>query len=64
MAKEECVQKGEGKKGRGRTQKKTHVNLPASPSDGVGVKGAMGSSKHTRSRGILHDCSSAGPSCF
>ncbi len=52
-----------GKKGRGRTPKKNHVNLPASPSEGVGVKGTLGLSRHTRSTGISRDCIDADPFC-
>jgi hypothetical protein len=38
--------------GAGRTPKRNHVNLPASPSDGVSANDALGSSRHTCSRGI------------
>jgi len=39
------------------------VNLPASPSDGVSANDALGSSRHTRSRGILRDCINANTPC-
>ena len=43
---------GRGKKGDA-TPKRNHVNLPASPSDGASANEALGSSRHTRSRGIV-----------
>ena len=39
-----------------RTPNRNHVNLPVSPSDGESAKDALGSSRHTRSWGILRDC--------
>jgi hypothetical protein len=51
--------------GDARTPKRNHVNLsaPSSPSDGESAREALGSSRHTRSRGILRDCISASTPC-
>ena len=46
-----------------RTPKRNHVNLSPSPSDGVSAKDALGSSRHTRSWGILRDCIKASTPC-
>ena len=46
-----------------RTPKRNHVNLPVSPSDGESAKDALGSSRHTRSWGILRDCINASTPC-
>lgn len=39
------------------------MNLPASPSDGASAEDALGSSRHTRSWGILRDCIKACTPC-
>ena len=46
-----------------RTPNRNHVNLPVSPSDGESAKDALGSSRHTRSWGILRDCINASTPC-
>jgi hypothetical protein len=46
----------ESKEGSGREEEAHRdVNLPASPSEGVSAKSALGSSRYTRSWGILRE---------